>query len=198
MKDIIKDHDKVIDERIKLPLKTLAVRSGLAKYGRNNITYVDDYGSCHQLLGFCTDKELEDNWGPLKMLHFCKGCSICIKNCPTKIISEEKFPIDVTKCLPLYNEREEPLPDWIDSSAHNALEGCLKCQLDCPANDEAIERIDKLPDVTEEETELILNKGNNEKLWRSVLKKFERFPQAANKEYFARNLSLVMANTLPK
>ena len=198
MKDIIKEPGKVLYEKVKLPLKTIAVRSGLAKYGRNNITYVDDYGSCHQLLGFYTDKKLEDNWGPLKMLHYCKGCTICIKNCPTKIISEEKFPINVTKCITLYNELADPFPDWIDPKAHNALVGCLKCQWDCPANDEAIKRIEKLADITEEETELILSKGENEKLWNSIIKKLERFPSAADKEYFSRNLSLVLANTIPE
>ena len=38
-----------------LPLKTLAVRSGLAKYGRNNISYVPGLGSFHQLAAFFSD-----------------------------------------------------------------------------------------------------------------------------------------------
>ena len=39
----------------RLPLKTLAVRSGLADYGRNNICYVPGMGSFLQLVGAFSD-----------------------------------------------------------------------------------------------------------------------------------------------
>jgi len=46
-----------------LPLKTLAVRSGLAKYGRNNITYIDGMGSFYRLVAYYTDiPPQENNW----------------------------------------------------------------------------------------------------------------------------------------
>jgi len=37
---------------VALPLKLLAVRSGLGRYGRNNICYVDGMGSFSQIDGF--------------------------------------------------------------------------------------------------------------------------------------------------
>ena len=40
------------------PLKTLAARSGLAEYGKNNITYVDGYGSFHVLWAFYSEAVL--------------------------------------------------------------------------------------------------------------------------------------------
>lgn len=44
-----------------LPLKTLATRSGLASYGRNNITYVGKFGSFHRLTAFYTDYLFADD-----------------------------------------------------------------------------------------------------------------------------------------
>ncbi|MCJ7634638.1 hypothetical protein MUP77_19890 [Candidatus Bathyarchaeota archaeon] len=46
-----------------LPLKLLAVRSGLAEYGMNNITYVPGMGSFLQLAAFYSDLPCrEDTW----------------------------------------------------------------------------------------------------------------------------------------
>jgi epoxyqueuosine reductase len=39
--------------RAALPLKLLAVRSGLGDYGRNNICYVPGFGSFHRLVAYC-------------------------------------------------------------------------------------------------------------------------------------------------
>ncbi|MFX0105847.1 MAG: 4Fe-4S binding protein, partial [Candidatus Hodarchaeota archaeon] len=71
-----------------LPQKTLAVRSGLAEYGRNNITYVSGIGSFHRLTTFYSDFPFEqDNWQELRMMDICKECSACVRKCPTGAIS---------------------------------------------------------------------------------------------------------------
>ena len=41
--------------RARIPVKLLAVRTGLAQYGRNNIAYVRNLGSFVRLDAFCTD-----------------------------------------------------------------------------------------------------------------------------------------------
>ena len=48
------------------PLKPLAVRLGLVRYGRNNVTYAPGMGSYIQLLGYLTDASLPlpDGWRP--------------------------------------------------------------------------------------------------------------------------------------
>lgn len=48
------------------PLKTLACRLGLVKYGRNNLTYAQGAGSYLQLLGYLTDAPLpiDAGWTP--------------------------------------------------------------------------------------------------------------------------------------
>jgi epoxyqueuosine reductase len=60
---------KILDEkgyswaRPMLPLKLLAVRSGLAEYGRNNICYVQGMGSFLRFVAVYSDMPCEtDNW----------------------------------------------------------------------------------------------------------------------------------------
>ena len=194
MNDIIKDPVKKLQEQVHLPLKTVSVRSGLADYGKNNITFVDEYGSFHQLIGLYTDKELEDNWRPLNMLRLCKGCSICIKDCPTKCIRDENFVIDVNHCITLYNELPDPFPEWIPPEVHHTLVGCLKCQYTCPANETRIKEIDKLAELTEKETEFLLGESKDENIHKQIAGKLPRFPSVNNLDYFRRNFKLAFAN----
>jgi epoxyqueuosine reductase len=193
--DILRDPRKKLKGRVRLPLKTLAVRSGLAEYGRNNITYVNGYGSYHALYGLYTDKELEDNWGPMKMLRLCKGCSVCTRECPTRCIRPSNFVIDEGRCVALYSELPGIMPGWIKPDAHNALIGCLKCQFDCPANAEGARNIEKIAELTEEETDFILKQGTDKEIYKRILEKLKVFPYAEDLAYFSRNLKLVMANT---
>jgi epoxyqueuosine reductase len=84
-------------ERAKVHLKLLAVRSGLGKYGRNNLCYVEGMGSMLALYAFFTDYPCEDNWAEVDMMDNCKNCRICMNSCPNKCISEENFVIDVSR-----------------------------------------------------------------------------------------------------
>ncbi len=179
-------------ERARLPLKQLAVRSGLAEYGRNNVTFIDGYGSFHQLLAFYTDQPLPDHWGKLKLLRLCKGCSICKKECPTGAIREDDFVIDPARCITLYNELPHPMPAWIPVSAHNALVGCLKCQLNCPGNEEVIHDFWDLGDVPEAETAALLGGQIDEKTAQALREKFKRIGGGDDLPYIARNLKLVL------
>ncbi|MCX6558831.1 MAG: twin-arginine translocation signal domain-containing protein [Candidatus Aminicenantes bacterium] len=178
--------------RARLPLKQLAVRSGLAEYGRNNITYVDGYGSYHQLLAFYSEQRLEDHWGRLKMMPLCKGCSICLDECPTRAIRKSNFVIDAEKCITLYNELPDPLPDWIPAKAHNALVGCLKCQHTCPGNDEVKDSVWDLGEVDEAETALLLEGRADARTEASLRAKLQRIGGGDDLPYIARNLKLVL------
>jgi epoxyqueuosine reductase len=179
-------------ELARLPLKQLAVRSGLAEYGKNNITFVDDYGSYHQLLAFYSEQQLEDHWGRLKMLRLCKGCSICTKECPTKAIREDDFVIDPEKCITLYNELPEPIPDWIPAGAHNALVGCLKCQFTCPGDEDASKDFWDLGEAAEADTAALLSGKIGAATERSLQDKLKRISGGDNLPYIARNLKLVL------
>lgn len=180
-------------------LKLLAVRSGLGKYGRNNICYVDDWGSSISLYAYFTDFDFkDDNWGEISMMDTCGKCNICIKNCPTGAIptsTEGKFVIDAGKCISLYNEILGEIPKWIDPKAHNALMGCMKCQLQCPGNQKAFNNSIRLETVTEQETEMILEGRSEDSLLDSLCKKLKMFYPSNAKEFFPilkRNLDVLI------
>jgi epoxyqueuosine reductase len=172
------------------------VKSGLGRYGRNNICYVGDMGTCITLLAYFTDYEFpEDHWGEMKMLDQCEKCRVCIEHCPTKAIREDDFVIDVARCVTLYNEIEGDFPDWIEPSAHNALVGCMHCQFKCPANRLALQHVGRLADVTEDETIQILSGHPEDSVREAVYAKLRKFGPAGSQEgmpLFVRNLSVLL------
>ncbi len=144
-------------ESISLPLKLLAVRSGLGIYGRNNICYVPELGSFIRLSAFITNYDFgQDSWNEVKVMESCKNCKICINNCPTGAIDKERFLIHAQNCLTHYNEDDSPIPQWIRPNLHNAIVGCMKCQIDCPHNKKFTDFVDDKIFFNEKETELIL------------------------------------------
>jgi epoxyqueuosine reductase len=184
-----------IEKAKHVHLKLLAARSGLGRYGRNNLCYVEGMGSLLTLFAYFTDYQFEDNWTEMRMMDCCKDCRICMSHCPTNCITEENFVIDAGKCLSLYNEIEGEFPKWISSGAHNALMGCMKCQLHCPANREVIKLTGRLEDVTEEETAKILEGTPDEKLLNSLSNKLKNFDPTESKDafpIFTRNLKVLL------
>ncbi|MHA1212832.1 MAG: 4Fe-4S double cluster binding domain-containing protein [Candidatus Heimdallarchaeota archaeon] len=193
---IIKNKDYRVERTGKVHLKRLLARSGLGKYGRNNICYVDELGSLGNLFCFFTDYEFaEDNWSEVTMLEQCENCSICIKKCPTQAITQENFVIDVERCIPLYNEIEGDFPTWIPKDAHNALIGCMKCQMFCPANKVAMKNTQRFEDITEEETEVLLAGKGDENIIASIDRKLDMYhPQFVKYSLpvMQRNLSVIV------
>ena len=181
----------------KIPLKRLAVRSGLGKYGRNNICYVDEMGSFISLHGFLTDYEFaEDNWQEVKMMENCEFCRICMDECPCRCIREENFVIDAPKCVTWYNERKGEFPVWMAPDVHNALLGCTKCQLSCPENDHVLECPGRFEDIDEEDTLSILNGDAGEvSLQSSICKIFGIITETGLEDFMPvlqRNLSVLI------
>lgn len=145
--------------RAILPIKLLAVRSGLAKYGRNNITYIPRFGSFHTLSALYTDYESpEDHWQEMEALPKCATCRACMKACPTGAICEDRFLIRVENCLTYYSEMppSKPFPEWIKPSAHNSIIGCMRCQRACPYNKDIIDWHRDAGVFSEEETSYLL------------------------------------------
>ncbi len=116
-----------------LPEKLLAVCAGLARYGRNNIAYVDGWGSFVELVACVSEiAPGADPWtGPLALAR-CETCEACRRACPSGAIGEDRFLVHCELCLTLHNESEQPLPSWIRPAWHNCLVGCLRCQRVCP------------------------------------------------------------------
>ncbi len=178
-KEIVKEAGFKVKHNRTMHLKLIAVRSGLGKYGRNNICYVDGLGSFLSLYSFFTDYDFQvDNWYELSMMDDCEDCSICSDNCPTGAIpdiDDDEFIIDVESCLPFHNELLGEFPDWIPIDAHNSLLGCIRCQQFCPVNSKVIEKIIRLEDITEEETKMILEGKDIDTLTKSIGQKLRMF-----------------------
>jgi len=176
--------------------KRLSVRSGLTTYGRNNITYDDEFGSFLALYGFYTDFEFqEDNWREVTMMESCKTCRICRNRCPNKCITDENFVINAGRCVTLYNEISGEFPDWMNPDSHNALMGCMKCQRECPHNAAVMKLAGRLEDVTEEETERILSGKVDETLLKTLARKLSNFGPTQTQEsvpILTRNLSVLL------
>ncbi len=140
-----------------LPLKRLATHSGLAKYGRNNITYVDGLGSSFSYIAYFTDMIcVEDAWGEIKIAENCNKCNLCIKNCPTGAIRRDRFLIDNEKCLSNINDNPGEFPVWVPETAHHTLYYCLMCQRTCPMNYKQEDDVIRNISFTEEETNMLL------------------------------------------
>jgi epoxyqueuosine reductase len=144
--------------RAALPLKLLAIRSGLARYGKNNIAYVEGLGSFVRLKAFLSDMPTDrDAWLEPRVMKECDSCKACLKACPTKAIVPDRFLIHAERCITFLNEWPEEFPEWIDPAWHNSLVGCMKCQLVCPVNKRFIKWAEEGEAFNEAETELILN-----------------------------------------
>jgi len=162
--------------RAHLALKTLAVRSGLARYGRNNITYIPGMGSLYSLVAFYTDYSCNvDDWQESKAMVECENCSLCRENCPTGSIPVDRFLIHAENCLGFLNEMKPDFPYWVQHQPdwHNALVGCMCCQFVCPVNKPYVNKIVAGPSFSEEETGLILNKTPLENLSRATRRKLK-------------------------
>jgi epoxyqueuosine reductase len=142
---------------VVLPKKLLAVHSGIAKYGKNNISYVPGMGSYNRLTIFATDLPCHyDSWQDLQVLERCNNCKACQNNCPTAAICADRFIIKAERCLTYMNEQLEPFPDWIDSRSHNSIIGCMRCQNICPENKKYNSVIKNKDEFSKTETSLIL------------------------------------------
>lgn len=159
-----------------LALKTLAVRSGLARYGRNNLAYVPAMGSLCQLVAFYTNYPCkEDDWQESGAMKDCDNCSLCRKNCPTNSITSDCFLIHAEKCLGFLNETEPDTPYWVNLQPDwpNALIGCIRCQTVCPVNKPYLKNIIAGHSFSEAETAMILHKTPWEQLEIETKKKLE-------------------------
>ncbi len=158
-----------------IPLKLLAVRSGLAAYGKNNITYVQGMGSFHRLAAFYTDLPPgEDVWMDHRLLERCNRCSACVAGCPTKAIDPQRFLLHAERCLTFLNEHEGDFPSWVDPSWHQCPVGCMLCQNTCPENRHVSNWIEKGPTFSEEETRLLLEGTPRSQLPELTVEKLEQ------------------------
>jgi len=176
-----------------LPLKTLAVSSGLAEYGRNNITYVPGMGSFLQLVGAYSDLPCEsDPWREPKALDRCESCVACQRHCPTGAITKDRFLLHAERCLTYHNEAARDFPSWIDPSWHHCLIGCMRCQTACPENRAVLEWFEDRAEFSEQETTLFVQRVPLDRLPAETAAELRSLE--INEEYrlLCRNLSMII------
>ncbi len=176
-----------------LPKKLLAVRGGLAAYGKNNIAYVAGMGSFHRLVVFYSDLPCQqDDWQEPRMMERCQSCSACLRNCPTGAISTERFLLRAERCITFHNEEpgDVPFPEWLDPSWHNCLVGCLYCQRVCPENREFLAWIEEGVEFSLEESLLLLEGVPLNQLSVATVKKLEQSDIVDLVDILPRNLKV--------
>lgn len=186
-------------ELIDAPFKTLAVLTGLVKYGRNNVVYTPEMGSYLQLVGLITDMTVEaesvkktlniqDNLMPN-----CLDCSACQRTCPTGAITESRMLLHAEKCYTPLSEKPGELPETPLPPSPECIIGCLKCQTICPMNKGKL-NYKKTPfSLSGDETSFIVHHFDTEaSIWANIINKFSRLQLSEGCEIFARNFQHMM------
>jgi epoxyqueuosine reductase len=181
-------------EAKNLPNKLIAVSSGLGLYGKNNLVYVDGFGSFVLLTVYYSDLPCTDEmWVPIQRMKPCEKCNLCVINCPTAALTTERKTIKSGKCITKHNESNvESFPDWMDPSSHNSLVGCMRCQAVCPKNRKYVDQIIDHTHFNEEETRLIMGREAVDKLPLSLFTRLEEANLLIHYDYLARNLSVLL------
>ena len=180
----------------KLPKKWLAVRSGLGIYGRNNICYVDGFGSFATISAFYSDIPCaEGGLREIRQMEECRTCKACLNNCPTAAIRPDRFLVDAERCLTYFNEADggHDFPEWVDGSAHNSVVGCTRCQLICPVNRKYINDRSETFEFSEEETGILLSGGTFEQLPEELAQKIDKLNLRDYLSALPRNLKVLFS-----
>jgi epoxyqueuosine reductase len=179
------------------PLKTLAACAGLARYGRNNIVYVEGLGSYIYLAACATDAPppADHFWSYPVALDRCSTCGACSKACPTRAIGAERFLLHTDRCLTYHNESTEPFPGWIKPDWHHVAVGCLRCQAVCPVNTDHGPRKTPPERFDERETAAILAATPIQELPTTTRHKMQRCGLDYSPQLIARNLRALLDAT---
>jgi epoxyqueuosine reductase len=195
IQDLLEQQLKPAGFRVKkanLPWKLLAVHSGLAQYGKNNVSYVNGLGSYHRLVAFISDfPGTQDHWRAPQVLERCENCNACMKACPTGAISPDRFLIKAERCLTFHNERRGEFPQWIKPSWHNCLVGCLYCQKACPVNKDIQISLKEGPVFSEKETALIVQGTPKDEILQNANEKMASMDMIGYLPVLGRNLRVL-------
>ena len=170
-----------------LPEKILSAMSGLSRYGRNNIAYVEGLGSYAMLRTYFTTAAPVDELYEMVFAQRCESCSACISACPTGAITKENSAVNAQRCITLHTEREAPFPEWIPKNAYRCIVGCMRCQECCPMNAGKL-RVEDGPSFDDGETRTILSAVDFAQLTEETQSKIARIEYDTDYGNFIRNV----------
>lgn len=180
-------------KKVRLPDKLLAARSGLAQYGKNNITYVNGSGSFHRAVVFISDFPCEaGSWGEPTVMEACETCNACLKACVVNAIGSDRFLLHAERCLTFHNERAGDFAEWLSPAWHNSLVGCMICQKVCPANKDVVKWFEDGVSFDHEETDLILNGVSDDQLPHETRDKLKQLDMIEYYHLLGRNLRVLI------
>jgi epoxyqueuosine reductase len=190
-------------DRLSAPLKSLAVLTGLVKYGRNNITYHSEMGSYFQLVGLITNIPLEPESTPdsldgeNNLMLLCKTCQACLNACPTGAISKDRLLLHAERCYTLFSETSGKLSKWPLPPSPECLIGCMRCQMVCPMNKGKL-RYETAPfSLSEEETDfMVRNFDPNTPLGDKINKKFSLLHLTKDYQLYIRNFQRLVKHSI--
>ena len=178
-----------------LPKKILAACSGLAVYGRNNITYAVGLGSFHRLTAFYSDWLcLDEDWQEPALMERCHTCRACLLHCPTGAIDPDRFLLRADRCISFHNEKsgQVPFPTWLETKWHNCLVGCMYCQTVCPENAQSVEWIEQGADFSSEETAQIVEGVPQDRWLAPMVEKLKTWDLWDMADLLPRNLGVLL------
>jgi epoxyqueuosine reductase len=82
--------------------------------------------------------------------------------------------------------------EWINSSAHNCIVGCMRCQECCPVNRNYLNRIVELEEFSEDETKMIMQGTDKSKLSDKTVEKLEMLNLMVYYDKLARNIRVLL------
>lgn len=174
-----------------LPLKRVAVRSGIVQYGKNSIVHADGLGSYLKLSAVVTDAELDCTDGPLEVSD-CGDCNACLEACPTGAIAEP-FRLTPNRCICSWLWGD-PIAREDRHKVGNLIHRCDFCQVACPKNQGLTPRPD-LPfelKPTSDCPELIPLLQGDERSHKSVL---PEITLEAGTDTIRRNAAIALGNS---
>lgn len=182
-------------QKAHVPLKLLGARTGLTTYGKNNISYVEGFGSYHKLTAYWTSlSAVNTPWLEITRHELCEGCAICRSNCPYDLIDNGTPVIDAGHCLSFPNEIKGTFPDWVTAESHNALMGCIRCQSLCPINEPYKNNVNQLFTFTEQNVDQLLNVEDYNALSDDLKHKIEKIDFQEDFAVFKRNFIALYNN----
>jgi len=148
MREFLRKLGCEVGENIILPERLVAAKAGIVNFGRNNFAYAEGIGSFIYLTSFLVDQELEYD-SPTVEVGCPKGCSACMKACPTQAIYEPN-KLNPSRCISFntFFTQDGRAGSYIQPEIREKMGtkvyGCDICQEVCPRNQARIKA--KLPE----------------------------------------------------